>query len=187
MKILFVTEFFPISDGGEISGGAESRTYYLAKKLSINHNVTVITSLLDNSLVGEKWDKLNIIRVGPRRNYVRRSSLIERGLFGLAIIKKIISTDFDIIDANNSVVYFFSYIGAKIKNKKLVYWIPDIVGLPEWQREQGLLGGFIARILELTAVLFLPNKIIALSNTTKEKLVKLNVNQTKIDVIYPGV
>lgn len=182
MKILFLTEFFPTEISGKISGGSESRTYYLAKELSKKHDVVVITSYLENSKRTELWGSLKIDRVGSKRNYLRKLGLFERGLFGLTSIIRIIREKPEIIDANNGVVYLFANIAARFCGAKLVYWVPDRVGLSEWKREQGLIGGIIAWAMEMTVVWFPADKIIALSKTTKNKIDKNNIT-----VIYPGV
>ena len=182
MKILFLTEFFPTEVNGKISGGAESRTYYLAKSLSQKHDVSVVTSLINNSQKFETWNKLKIYRVGPQRNYLRKLGLLDRGLFGVSSIIRIIRERPEIVDANNGVVYLFANIAARFYKAKLVYWVPDMVGLKEWQREQGFVGGIIAWAMEMTAVWFPADKIIALSETTKNK-----INKNNVAVIYPGV
>ena len=187
MKILFLTEFFPDKPGGKITGGSESRTYYLARELSNKHEVSIVTALLPQTLKEEKWRNLKILRVGNRRRYLRKMGLLERGIFGLSAVWRIFRLRPDVIDANNGVVYIFGFLAKLITGAKLVYWVPDIVGLKEWQREQGFPGGLIARILELTAVWFPADKIIALSNTTKDKLILEGVNSKIIKVIYPGV
>ncbi len=183
MCILFLTEFFPTTDGGEISGGAESRTYYLAHALSKKHDVSIITSYLPDPLRFEDWNGLKIYRVGPRRNYLRQMGLFYRGLFFLSAIFKSLFLNFDIIDANNGVVYFCAWLVAKLKNKKLVYWVPDVVGFKEWRREQGFGGGLIAWILESATFWFPADQTIALSETTRKKLSKIK----NTIVIYPGV
>ncbi|MEK7565620.1 MAG: hypothetical protein AAB506_01070 [Patescibacteria group bacterium] len=183
MKILFLTEFFPTTNGGLISGGSESRTYYLAKQLSLKYNISVITCYLEGTLREESWGRLKIYRVGPKRNYVRKMSLWERGLFGLSAMCKTFQLRPNIIDANNGVVYIFGFLGKLITSAKLVYWVPDVVGLKEWQKEQGLLGGIIAWALESVIYWFPADQTIALSETTKKKMACTK----NINVIYPGV
>lgn len=188
MKFLFLTEYFPVTNNGKIPGGSESRTYYLAKQLAKNgHTVTVLTANLPNTSPFEIWDKVTVIRVGPRYDYVQSGSNLARLGFALSVIPKGLALDYDVVDANNTAVYVSAWLSARLKFKKLVYWIPDLLGLDGWIKALGLINGFINFVNESWALFIGASKYIALSEITKKKLVENGVNVKKITVIYPGI
>lgn len=188
MKILFLTEFFPIIDGGSISGGAESRTYYLAKQLSLKHDVSVITSFLSKSAREELWGKLKIFRVGPQYSYTQTGKFFNRFIFFIFAIIKGLQTKTNLIDANSVPTYIAAWIIGLLKDIKTVFWIPDVVGIKQAMKHFGYVIGFLEGLFELISIYFFrANMTVALSETTKNKLMKLRLNEKNIKVIYPGV
>lgn len=188
MKILLLTEFFPKNDWGEISGGVEARVYYLAKELEKSgHEVSILTSYLENTKRVEMWGRISIFRVGPKRTYTRSGVLFERALFALGALQKSFQLDFEILDASMGVVYGVGFVIARLLRKKLVFWVPDVVGTSEWIREQGLLSGIIAGFMEGLIVVLQPDIFIALSEATNSKLLRLGAKPRKIKIVYPGV
>ncbi len=173
MKILFLTEFFPDKPGGKITGGSESRTYYLSQELEKKgHKITVLSSN----------------NVGLKRVYTKGGDLFRRFIFLLAIIQKGIKIDFDVVDGNNTAVYLAVFVLAKLKRKKGVYWVPDALGLFRWIKAIGFISGTINTINEWLSLSLPIDNIIALSKTTKNILVNsFGINPEKITVIYPGV
>lgn len=188
MKILFLTEFFPIKDGGEISGGAESRTYYLAKNLAKKHEVSVITASLPKSKQYEKWEKLGIYRVGRMYPYIQTGKFINRFLFFVGAIVYGLKIKADVVDANSVPTYVAAWVIGLVRRSKTVFWIPDIVGFRAAIKHFGLFLGTAEAIFELVSIYFFQaDKTIALSRTTKEKLLNLEFEEENIQVIYPGV
>jgi len=188
MKIVFLTEFFPIERGGKISGGAESRTYYLARELSQKNDVTVITAKLTGALTEESWGKLKIFRVGSEYSYTQTGKFWNRFIFFLAAIIKGLTTETDVIDANSVPTYLSTWIIGFIKNTKTVFWIPDVVGIKQAIGHFGLVVGFIEGFFELLSIYFFrADTTIALSETTKNKLLKLEYDTDNVKVIYPGI
>lgn len=189
MRVLFFTEFFPEKEGGKITGGVESRVLFTALELAKSgHKVMIMTSKLKGSLGFEVWSSgLEIYRVGPERLYTQSGQIITRLLFTLAALYKSLFINYDIVDAGNAVVYYAASTSALLKRKKSVHWVPDIVGFKDWLKPQGLIGAVIATVLEYTLIIFPAGKIIALSHTTKNKLLKMGISDDKIAVVYPGV
>lgn len=173
MKILFLTEFFPQKAGGKITGGSESRTYYLSQELKkMGHQVTVISSN----------------NIGPHRGYTKGGDLIKRFIFLWAMIGKGLKTDFDVVDGNNTATYLAVFILATIKRKKGIYWVPDALGFRRWIKAIGLVPGFINAINEGISLRLPVFKIVALSQTTKNILIRsFGLSPQKISVIYPGI
>lgn len=188
MRLLFLSEFFPIKDGGEISGGVESRSYYLAKKFSHDGNkVKVITAFLPGTKRYEFWGGLEIIRVGLPYRYVQSGSNLARLSFALASIIEGFKVDFETVDANNTATYCAASVLGKIKRKKAVFWVPDVLSFAEWEKTLGKFNAFINVINQTLGLISLADRYIALSESTKKKLEKIPGISNKIRVIYPGV
>lgn len=187
MKILFISEFL-IDKNGAITGGDEARTYYTAKYLAkFGHDISIITSLLPGTKKYEISDGFKIYRVGKVRPYIQSGDLLNRLLnFPLGVLWQGLKLDFDIVDGNSVSACPLALILGRLKGKKVIFWSPDIVG-DDWQKAVGNLMGWVAKTIERAYVIFSPDKFIALSNTTQEKLHKLGVTKNKITVIYPGV
>jgi glycosyltransferase involved in cell wall biosynthesis len=188
MRILFLTEFFPTKINGEISGGAESRTYYLAKELAKKHEVSVITALLPNSQAKESWGKLKIFRVGREYKYVQTGNFLNRFLFFISAMVQGLKFKVGIIDANSTPTYLAAWLIALFKNCKTVFWIPDVVGFKQAIKHFGFVVGFLEAVFELVSIYFFrADKTIALSKTTKNKLLKLEFDEHNLKVVYPGL
>lgn len=173
MKILFLTEFFPSEENDKITGGSESRTYYLSKYLQkLGHEVTVLSSN----------------NVGPKREYTKGSDLFRRFIFLWAIIWRGLKVDFNVIDGNNTAVYLAVFILSKIKRKRGIYWVPDALGLTRWIKTIGFISGIMNTFNEWLSLHLPIDNIISLSDTTEKILIKsFNVPEKKITVIYPGI
>lgn len=189
MKILFLTEFFPNSPGGLITGGSESRTYFLSGEfVKRGHNATVITAYLPNTKRTDNWGGLQIRRVGLERPYVKGTDLLRRFLYLWAVIIAGLKIDFDLVDANNTASYLAAFILSKLKNRPCVYWVPDALGWKRWTDAIGLVSGTLNAINEWLSLKMPASHIIALSKTTKDILVNdFHLPIQKITVVYPGV
>ena len=188
MKVLLLSEFFPFSDGGKITGGCEARTYYLAKELvKAGHAVTVLAANLPGTKKEDSWGKMRVVRAGPRYDYIQSGSNLSRFLFALSLIIKGCKIDFEVIDANNTAVYVASFLIARLKRKKLVFWVPDILGFRGWIKALGFVNGAMNYINEWLSFSLPADHYIALSDMTKKKLEDENVEPSKISVIYPGI
>ncbi len=75
-----IVSAFPHSEKVEIRGGAEARTFHIAKHLVRKHDVTVITSreegTQDDNILG-----MRVLRVGRSRRYSQSGSFVERASF----------------------------------------------------------------------------------------------------------
>ena len=188
MKILLLSEFFPAKNDGVISGGVESRTYYLAKELAKRgHDVAVVAAFLSSTKREEIWDGVKIYRVGNQYSYVQSGSNFRRLSFALSSIIKIADLKYDVIDANNTAVYLAAIVGGWLSRARVVYWVPDVMGLAKWWRAFGPATGTLNEINEILGSLPLAHAAIALSQTTKEKLKPFCWPEKKLYVIYPGV
>jgi glycosyltransferase involved in cell wall biosynthesis len=74
---------------------------------------------------------------------------------------------------------------AKLKRIPVIIWYPDVF-VGRWISNVGLISGIMGELVE-RIVLRLPwDKIIALSQQTKKKLIQAGVPSSKIEVIYGG-
>ena len=184
MKILFVTEFFPTGKDLRFSGGVEARTYYVAKHLTKNHQVSVLASLSPGTKSREKLSNIDVFRVGPARNYSASvGHLISRVKFIQNAIKFGAGIDADIVEGGNYISHFIAKSVAQRKNIPAVAWYPD-VWLGDWIKNAKFYGVF-GEILERYNLFRGFDGYIAISKKTQTLLSKYT--KKKVHLIYCGV
>jgi len=181
MKIAFVSDsIYPYNKGGK-----ETRSYELAKNLSKNHEVHFHTMKFwkgKDIIKPEDFYLHGICKEMPLYKNNRRS--IGQGIsFGLSAFK-LFKEDFDVLDADH-MVYFHLLplkLACLIKRKKFVVTWHEVWGKKYWMNYMGKKGIFGYLIEKLSSKL--PNQIIAVSEHTKENLIReLKVKEEKIAVI----
>jgi len=165
-KLLFLTEFFPQDKKLVFTGGVEARTYYLSKKAQKDFQVKVISS-------SSKKIPATFLSVFTRTYYLIYSFF------------KALKNDFDLIEASNFVSYLPAFLVAKLKQKPTIAWIPDVLGKDWFQF--GKFVGLSGFILEKISLRLNWDHIIALSHSTKDKLIKTGIDQSKITVVHGGI
>lgn len=168
MKILFITEFFPSSKYLKFTGGIEARTYYLVKDLKKRHQVFIISRKAKQSRIEASF-----------------FSVFERIFFIFKVIIKGLNIDFDIVEGSNFTTYLPAFILSRIKNKPAVSWWPDVFK-GRWISFFGITGLF-GEIIERISLKLPWNQVIALSYSTKDKLIKNKIPEDKIEVVYGGI
>ena len=173
MKILWLTEFFPASDNIETTGGVEARCYFVARDLkNLGHSVEVIA----DRTYGSRWSHLSLKTLFTGLPYYLR--LLVRSVQAL-------DKDFDLVEGTNYTTYPFAWFIGMIRHKPVVFWYPDVF-LGQWLNNigpAGVIGEFIERL-----ILKLPvAKYIAISESTRTKLIKAGIPANKIELIYCGV
>jgi len=172
MKILWITEFFPASDKGEITGGVEARCFVKKYLKKLGNDVTII----GEKTTGKRWAHLSFRSLGAQIIFLSR-------IF-LQTLQKV-GSDFDIVEGTNYPTYFFAWLLGIVRRKPIIFWYPDVFR-GHWVENIGP-AGLLGEIVE-SIVLMLPGaQYIAISHATKEKLVKWGVSANKIKVIYCGV
>lgn len=166
MKLLLVTEFFPDSKA-QFSGGVEARVFFLSEYL-------------------EKHQEIQVISRPKSHIQANTSSLWPRLRFIVSAIKRGLAADFDVVEGSNHTVYLSAYLIGLLKNKPRVAWIADIYGRT-WFRDFDFLPALSGYVLEKTALALPWQRIIAMSQSTKSKLVKAGVPESRIRVVYGGV
>ncbi len=189
MKILFIAEFFPASLDLIFSGGVESYNYYLIKELSKKHQIIVITR---NSSLSPKQEikikNVKIVRLGKKTSKIDTSlSTIPArlGFFFYALVRGL-KEEFDIVQGNNFITHPIAFMIGMIKKKPTVAWYPDVF-IGKWIDLFGFTSGLIGELSERITLSLPWSKVIALSESTKSKLIGKGVNQDKISTIYAGI
>ncbi|MGZ4912507.1 MAG: glycosyltransferase family 4 protein [Halobacteriota archaeon] len=173
-------------------GGADKRLWELARKLAQDgqHEVHIF---------GMKWwegpdtiitDNVHLhgvckVRELYNKNGVR--SIAEAIIYSLKVVPHLLRAQYDVIDCNQFpyLPCFSGKIASIIKKKPLVItWLE--VWDTYWYTYLGTVAGSIGRIIE-RLTMRLPDSIVAVSNKTKEDLVRCNVDRGCIDVIPVGV
>ena len=166
MKLLFLTEFYPRDEHLVFTGGVEARVYYLSQAAKKDFQVEVITSSSKH------------IPATP-------ISVISRLWFMLKSFYLALTADFDLIEASNVVTYLPAFFAAKLRGKPVIAWIPDVLAKHWW--EFGPVVGFFGLLAENICLKLPWDKIIALSDSTAQKLIKRGVPRQKINVIHAGI
>jgi len=186
MRIVMATEFIPPKDKG-FSGGAEARTYYLAKALSKKHDVTMVSSYLPGTEREEEIDGVPTVRVGPMREYTQRGSFVARRDYIRSLARTIPSLEPDIVDGSGFVSWDGSFKAARASGARAVMSVME-VWRGEWVRNMGLFNGMIGNLLERRYFARPYDRYVSISKFTRDKMVKVfDIPPEKIDVIYCGV
>ncbi len=169
MKILWITEFFPASRRGEITGGVEARCFFVSKYLrQLDHKVEIIARPTSGAI----WYPPTL------------ETVPERLVFTIRAIFSALTTDFDIIEATNSATYPIACLVGMIKRKPIVYWYPDVFQ-GTWVKNFGLVG-ILGEISDWIIFHLPAAKYIAISESTKNKLIAKGISECKITIIYCG-
>lgn len=187
MKIAYVHDaIYPY-----IKGGAEKRIYEISKRLvERGHEVHVF---------GVKWwkeDKKTIDMKGVHLHGIceatplyseGRRSIGAALKFARAVLPPLIKERFDVIDCYQAPYLhcFPTKVSAIIKRSPLVITWHE-VWRGYWQEYLGLLG-IVGRLMEKTILLGLADKIIAVSDQTKDDLISLGVKAEKISIVPNGI
>jgi glycosyltransferase involved in cell wall biosynthesis len=186
MKIVYISEYFPYLDEDDISGGAESRCFNIAKEMSKKHNLIVITSWRKGQTRKHMIGNIKVLRVGPHHPYTNEGAILSRFKFALAayrIAKKIKS---DIIEGYNYISYIPAYYAAKKTKAKAIKTYHE-VWIGEWIKNKGIITGSFGYFWEKWVLNLKWDKIISVSKFTANRLIKNKIPKSKIDVVYNGI
>ena len=193
MKIAFIYDcLYPY-----VKGGGEKRYYEIGKRLSRlavgGKNEHEIHFFSMKFWQGEDIIfKNNIWYHGvckPKKLYTEsgRRSIWQAIYFGLKLTKPLFKTKFDAIDCSSFPYFsiFPCWLYSKIKRVSLVITWHEYWDFKYWLKYIGPLGLFGYLVQKL--VLLFSKKIIAVSDFTKNKLIKAGKNGKNITVIQNGV
>src|SRR3989338_1504675 len=190
MKILLITDFFPIGKDLRFSGGVEARTFFVAKELAKRNDVFIISARLPQTRAKEKIFGFTVYRPGPIINYNSGAPTVFDLHKRLSFIFSAISLgkriSIDIVDGGNFSDHFIAKMISNTQKIPVVFWYPDVF-IGQWIKTSGLLGGFVGYLLEKTNLIFSADLFIAISNVTKNKLIASGVDKAKVVTIPCGV
>lgn len=169
MKILILTEFIPGGSRAEITGGVEARCYYVGKLLDkAGHEVLVLA----RPTTGGEWA------------YSSPSSLFGRITYCARALAKGLWTDFDIVEGTNFVTYPLAWLIGSIRRKPVIFWYADVF-VGSWVKNVGTIG-LLGEVVERLVLKLPVHKYIAISGSTRKKLIAGGVKPEKIEVIGCG-
>jgi len=166
MKLLFLTEFFPSDENKVFTGGVEARSYYTVNQAKKDFSIKVIASSSKQI---------------PATNF----SVFTRIIYLFIAFYKALITDFDLIEASNVVVYLPAWLAGKIKRKPVIIWVPDVLG-KSWF-DFGWFVGIFGYLMEKLYLSLSWDGVIALSHSTKTKLLEAKIKTKKITIVHGGI
>ena len=167
MNILFITEFTPKKERDVFTGGVDARTSTTVRFLKNTHNVQVINR-------------------SQHRIFASTFSVFPRFLFQLQAFLQAFLIKADIIEGSNFVTYLPAWGSAKLKGIPAVAWFADVYG-NVWFKHFAIFPAVTGWLLERVALKLPWNQVIAMSNSTKRKLIEASIPEDKITIIYGGV
>lgn len=184
MKILLLSEFFPLCDNPVMTGGVEVRNFFLAKYLHQRHELTVLSSKQKRNIREKEAGYLK--RISCSFPYGQSKALLKRQFFSLACIFFGLKVDFDVIDASGLFNYWPALLLGFLKKKPVFFWYAD-VWVGSWLKKFGWRGIF-GEIME-RLILFFGRRVnyIAISEYTKTNLINRKIDENRIMVIPLGV
>ncbi|MDP7179644.1 MAG: glycosyltransferase family 4 protein [Candidatus Woesearchaeota archaeon] len=179
MKILFVLEnFYPHI------GGVETVFENLAKGLTKEgHKVTVLTSWINGTQGIEKKDNYTIIRH-------RCPQFLRRYWFSFLAIPRTISLskDYDLIHTTTYNGALPAKIASLFNKKPSIITVHEVLG-KNWKTLSGLssLSAKLHQLFEKLIIALNFNVYACVSDSTKKSLLKSNIKEQKVKVVYNGI
>ncbi|WP_455240526.1 glycosyltransferase family 4 protein [Methanothermobacter tenebrarum] len=182
MRILIVSDFFV----PHYTGGGERRYFEIGKRLvKRGWEVDVICMKIKGVREKEDIKGLKVHHIGPVITDPPKRSLLNFLHFILAAIFWILSHDYDIIDAQTYAPLLPAFIASRIKRTPMIATIHDVSSTFS---DQWIQSSKIAKLAEKILLKLPYDKIVTVSNATKEALVKdYRIKPERIQVIYNGV
>lgn len=170
MRILMLTEYLPASEEGEITGGVEAYCHYVSQHLRNDHEVILIGRRTDGSV----WDDASL------------SSLPGRLLFLVRALLRGLRDPGDVVVGTTYVVHPIAWLIAKLRRRPVVFWYPDVL-IGTWRGGQfGRLAGIVGEVVERILLRLPVDRFIAISESTRAKLVAAGVPPERTVVIPCG-
>lgn len=166
-------------------GGVEKRNYEIAKRLSLQHDITFVCEKFWSGQENEKKiNNINYLAISEGSNLYNkegRRKFIKSITFSLKLFK-LLSKEYDLIDCasippNNILI---CWLLTKIKKIPMVVTWIEYWNLKMWIEYAGKIPGIIAYFIQSTAILASKN-IIAISSFTAKNIKK------KSTIILNGV
>ncbi len=169
-KLLLFTEYFPISEEAEFTGGVESRFFYIVKELSAIQDITVICSRQPEQKKDSVVCGARVLRVGPATPYSNKGFVVRRSLTALLMLFKGIAQKSDIVEGASFMSYVPAFLtGVFLRAQARATWHETWLG--EWIQHKGFVTGMLGEIWERIALKFHWDMIITVSDFTEQKLI----------------
>ncbi|MEM3401697.1 MAG: glycosyltransferase family 4 protein [Candidatus Hadarchaeales archaeon] len=183
MRILIGSDFFyPV-----LPGGGERRMYEIGKRLAKNHEVHVITRKVEGLPAFETHENMYIHRIyTPGKKATLLKFVDGLSFMGFGFLKTAGLGKFDVYAPQHFFPIPPLWMGARIFDSPVVVTIHDVFFTKEWIANYGI-GGYAMMAFEKLSLAIPYSKIVAVSNSTKEKLVAAGVSPGNIEVIPNGV
>ncbi|MFW5912289.1 MAG: glycosyltransferase family 4 protein [Candidatus Hadarchaeota archaeon] len=183
VKILFVTEYYPHD---EITGGVEARAYHLSRRLAENHDVKVICSRQQGQPEESEVNGCEVHRVGREHPYSSEGDFLTRLSFVDAAIERGKELDADLVDAQSFLAYVPGHaIAEEIGAKRIATYHETWIG--EWIENKGLITGIGGEFWERMSLDRDWDRIVSVSDFTRDRLAERGVDPGKVEVVPNGV
>jgi glycosyltransferase involved in cell wall biosynthesis len=184
LKLLFISEYFPSNSKLDFTGGVEVRNYYITKNLAKKHVVQVITSKLSTRFSSQVLDNINVFYVGHPRDY-SRTNKIDRIIFMINAIRQGLHVDFDLVEGAGLWSWLPAYILSIIKRRKKTILIADTVN--NYGKNISLFNLTLLKLMEKFLLTLHWDRIICISKTVQDNLIKQGIKKDNISIVYCGV
>jgi glycosyltransferase involved in cell wall biosynthesis len=173
-------------------GGADKRLWELARKLAENGEHEI-------HIYGMKWwqgadtivtDNVHLHGVCKARELYNKQgvrSITEALIYSSRVLPALLKADCDVIDCNQFPYFpcMAGKVASIVKRRPLVVtWLE--VWDTYWREYLGPIRGSVGRIVE-RLTMRLPDGIVAISNKTRDDLIRCHVKPERIDVIPVGI
>jgi glycosyltransferase involved in cell wall biosynthesis len=187
MNLLLVSEYFPDSSSGTITGGVEARVWFLSQLLAARHDITVITSWRRNQPRFDTVHGVKVYRPGPHHEYANEGQVGSRLGFALAAYRLGCQLGpFDVVDGCNFIAYQSAYFIARRVGARAVATYNE-VWCGSWMATKGLAVGMLGELWERWTLRLHWDQFIAISRFTADRLVHQGIPASSITVIPCGV
>jgi glycosyltransferase involved in cell wall biosynthesis len=186
MKILFVTEYFPVSTDVEVRGGVEQRTFRISALLAQDHHVTILANSEGAPESRHTVGNVNVIRFGHSQRYRQTGGYIKRMRYVISCVKHIRKNEYDVIVLENFLTYVVGLLLPKKLKARCVLTYHD-VWVGNWTQRVGLWTGLLGSTIERLVLRSRWKHIIAVSEWTKSQLLTHGVRSADVTVLYYGV
>lgn len=187
MRVLLLSEYFPTSSSAELKGGVESRCFSVARELAKKYDITVITSYQGGDRE-EYFDGILVRRAGRTHPYSPSGSIRSRLSFAMrAVAAGRRLPHMDIVDGYNFLSYLPAYRLARLHGAKSVATYHDVWAGGEWIQHTGLVTGVLGEVWERAVLSRRWDRLIAVSDFTKQKLEQHGIDPNKVRVVHNGI
>jgi glycosyltransferase involved in cell wall biosynthesis len=187
MKILLISEYFPDSPTGTITGGVEARVWFLSRLLALRHDVSVIASWRRSQHRFQIIHGVKVYRPGQHHDYANEGAAVSRLRFALAAYRLGRTLGpFDIVDGCTWIAYPPAYFIARSVGARAVASYNE-VWCGTWVATKGLPVGILGEIWERLTLRLPWDHFVAISGFTASRLMAFGIPAGSITVIPCGV